>query len=51
MSTARLPEFGLNIGVARKEQHNMYICRFINQQRTGTVSRWTQLEKLGRSDH
>ena len=52
MSTTRLQQLGLKIGVARKEQHNRYVSRLINQNRTGTVSRWTLLEILRRrSEH
>ena len=47
-STTRLRELGLKIGVARKERYNRYMSRLINQNRTGTVSRWTLLEILQR---
>uniref|UniRef100_A0A0B7BDF0 Uncharacterized protein n=1 Tax=Arion vulgaris TaxID=1028688 RepID=A0A0B7BDF0_9EUPU len=36
MSTARLQELGLKIGVVRKEQHNKDRSRLIYQHRTGT---------------
>ena len=50
--TTRLRELGLKIGVARKERYNRYTSRLINQNRTGTVSRWTLLEILRRrSEH
>ncbi|BFZ17186.1 hypothetical protein BsWGS_20225 [Bradybaena similaris] len=51
-SIDRMHEMGLTMGAARKERYNNPTRRFINQQRTGTISRWTLLELLqGRSEH